>query len=84
MLCMLTEEVAETRGCSSKQVSWQSIVRQTTFDLDKPIKDSFVWCLKQMTNAERQAYLKFMSGASRLIPNRNYRIERHYNYGDEI
>jgi hypothetical protein len=37
-----------------------------------------------MTNSERQAYLKFMSGASRLIPDRFYRIEKHYYHGDGI
>jgi len=36
-----------------------------------------------MTNAERQAYLKFMSGASRLIPGREYRIDEHNDYGDD-
>ena len=55
MLKMLSEQSAEARGCSSKQISWQAFLRQVTFDpgMRKKTKDGLIWCLKQMSNHER-------------------------------
>jgi hypothetical protein len=71
---MLNEETIETRACSSKQVSWQAMKRQFKFDCERSVKEKFLWCIKEMTSLDRQKLLKFMSGATRLIPNENYYV----------
>jgi len=73
-LKMLNEETIETRACSSKQVSWQAMKRQFKFDCERSVKEKFLWCIKEMTSLDRQKLLKFMSGATRLIPNENYYV----------
>ena len=80
LLHMLTEQSAEARGCSSKQISWRAIMQQVTFDysVEKKTREMFIWVIKQMTNSERQSLLKFWSGASRLIPNRDYTVANQY------
>lgn len=78
LLKMLTEEMAEARGCSSKQVSWQAMKRQLVFSCERRSKENFLWCIKEMTNTERQKLLKFFTGATRLIPNQQYDINDQY------